>query len=313
MAKRVSKKELKEKELVIEISRAVPLLSFEGFTLELIQTSLHTENDSLHPEAEHIHEFYELHVTLAGSGKVIIENRKSFKYTKGQFILNLPYQVHYWQGDEKSAPKMLLFWFKVKDCEDTSDFAQIMQKIDSQKNCVFETPELVESFYKQILLYLDKRPLGFIYLVESLLKYMIVALLKQAMGAGISMKSSVFVPKKLSSSMEVIETIDQFLHENMAQKITLSTLSRVMNMSERNLTRFYREQTKKTIFQKLHELRMYRAEELMRETNKQVKEIAYECGIHSVSRFCKEFRGKFSCSPLEFRNKIHGGHLKKRT
>ena len=81
-------------------------------------------------------------------------------------------------------------------------------------------------------------------------------------------------------------------------------MANMFHVSSRTLTRHYKQITSKTIGQKLAELRLNRAEELIRETKLRIKTVATMCGFTNKSYFSKEFRKTYNYSPVEYRKQI---------
>lgn len=81
--------------------------------------------------------------------------------------------------------------------------------------------------------------------------------------------------------------------------LDMSWIAREMNISPNYLTRAFRT-TGQTPMRYLMSLRLELASQMLTETNRQVKEIAFGCGFVSTSHFCHVFKREFGMSPLDF-------------
>ena len=78
-----------------------------------------------------------------------------------------------------------------------------------------------------------------------------------------------------------IHKVQDFLSDNLKKTVTLLELSEIANMSERSLTRIFKKETKLTIKEYLTELRIEKANQLMKIPDYSIIQIANECGLQS--------------------------------
>lgn len=74
-------------------------------------------------------------------------------------------------------------------------------------------------------------------------------------------------------------------------------------ISKNRLNDLCKKQFGKTALQILHEQRLLEAKRLLVYTEKQIKEIAYDCGFEDVSYFNRFFKKRTSLTPSEFRKR----------
>ena len=77
-----------------------------------------------------------------------------------------------------------------------------------------------------------------------------------------------------------------------------------LGMSYANFRRVFKRLSGKATYEYLLHCRVRKAASLLRETRRQVKEIAWDLGFHDSAQFCKLFKGKMGMSPGEYRAKI---------
>ncbi|WP_448633871.1 helix-turn-helix domain-containing protein [Pedobacter panaciterrae] len=92
-----------------------------------------------------------------------------------------------------------------------------------------------------------------------------------------------------------------FLHSTFMEKHDLDTLSSNACLSVPQLVRQFKSVFKTTPYQYLIQIRLDRAVELLKNSNKPVHEITWQCGFENVSAFCRAFKSAYGTQPLIFR------------
>lgn len=119
--------------------------------------------------------------------------------------------------------------------------------------------------------------------------------------------SSNIVNRVLNGTQDKPEYADfmlEYIEKNYEKCIRLKDLANVTHISTTRLSVLFKEKTGKSFTQYLIEFRMNMAKELLRNTDKQMKEIALIVGYDDYAQFSKMFRKMFQISPQEYR-KIH--------
>jgi AraC-like DNA-binding protein len=71
-------------------------------------------------------------------------------------------------------------------------------------------------------------------------------------------------------------------------------------MSERSFYRAFSMATGESPLTYLQKLRLTKAAEILQSTDKNVTEVAFECGFNDSSYFARQFRRVFGVSPRQF-------------
>lgn len=100
---------------------------------------------------------------------------------------------------------------------------------------------------------------------------------------------------------ERLKKVIQFLLSNFTEEISLQHIANVACLTRTSTCRFFKERTRKSIWDFLAEVRLNHAARLLRETSGTVLSISNESGFKNVSHFNRLFSGKFQCSPKEYR------------
>lgn len=95
-----------------------------------------------------------------------------------------------------------------------------------------------------------------------------------------------------------------YLHENYAEKFSLTDLAHNVSMSRNECCRYFKQMMNMTITEYLLEYRLSRAAELLETSGLSITEIAEKTGFCDVSYFIKVFRQKTGMTPKVFAGKV---------
>ncbi|MFP2898037.1 GlxA family transcriptional regulator [Corallococcus sp. 4LFB] len=104
-----------------------------------------------------------------------------------------------------------------------------------------------------------------------------------------------------------LEPLLHWMEDHLHRPLTLQSLARKAAMSERTLSRHFREQTGTTPLQWLLHARVRRAQHLLETTGQSVEAIAQKVGFGSVTTFREHFQRFVATSPLAYRRAFRGG------
>lgn len=93
----------------------------------------------------------------------------------------------------------------------------------------------------------------------------------------------------------------RFIETYLSMTLTVGDIASRLDISHNHLTRLFQKHLNKTPIAYIIERRMERAEQMLRNTNMPVKQIANQVGIADLQAFNKSFRAKFNVSPREYR------------
>lgn len=100
---------------------------------------------------------------------------------------------------------------------------------------------------------------------------------------------------------EVIQRVDAFLSHNFRNQIQRDDIAQALHMSASHLARLYRAGTGMTLAQKVRDLRLDHAKQLLLETTLTVTNIALEVGFDSFSHFAALFHRSTGLTPSDYR------------
>ncbi|WP_223645105.1 GlxA family transcriptional regulator [Corallococcus sp. EGB] len=104
-----------------------------------------------------------------------------------------------------------------------------------------------------------------------------------------------------------LEPLLRWMEDHLHRPLTLPALARKAAMSERTLSRRFREQTGTTPLQWLLRARVRRAQHLLETTGQSVEAVAEEVGFGSTTTFREHFQRFVTTSPLAYRRAFRRG------
>jgi transcriptional regulator GlxA family with amidase domain len=92
-----------------------------------------------------------------------------------------------------------------------------------------------------------------------------------------------------------------FIADNLTLPLQLGDIARYLHISERQLSRLFHDYESQTFVQYMRRERVRKAEELLMQSSKTIKEIAAECGFESVHYFTRVFAEVVGKPPGQYR------------
>ena len=85
------------------------------------------------------------------------------------------------------------------------------------------------------------------------------------------------------------------------ENLTIDELAGICHFSRAHFMSFFHRYTGMTCVEYINRCRLYRAAQLLAETDRPVMETALENGFRNISYFNKKFRSQFGVTPKEYR------------
>ncbi len=103
--------------------------------------------------------------------------------------------------------------------------------------------------------------------------------------------------------MSELKKISKEIRENPEKPYTVSGISKKTGVSIPRLQEGFKEMHGMTIAIFIREMRLQKAEQLIRKSNYNISEIVYSIGLTSRSYFSRIFKEKYNCSPSNYQEK----------
>lgn len=115
-------------------------------------------------------------------------------------------------------------------------------------------------------------------------------------------------PSPVDSSHYSIMKIMLYIKKHYTETITLEDMANAANISKSSCNRLFHRILNMTPFGYLLEFRINQSKKLLKQDTRSITEIAYACGFHDVSYYCKEFRRQNGISPEKYRKEHCHAH-----
>lgn len=110
-------------------------------------------------------------------------------------------------------------------------------------------------------------------------------------------EEELFCQRQKRHNQDRVQRVIGILKENLANSMSLEEIGKRVGCSHFHLSRIFSQETGKSIFQYLRELRLERAAEMLRQGKWSVTQVALEVGYSSASHFSTAFHDAFGCCP----------------
>lgn len=132
----------------------------------------------------------------------------------------------------------------------------------------------------------------------------IVTSLEQDMNALMTLLYRVMSDSTLSRLYLYLDSgikVQHYIEENSSYELQIEDIALFAHTSVSFLYKVFKEYSNFTPMAYLSYVRISKAAEMLKTTDKKIKEIALECGFVSIQTFNRQFGQQMNCSPREYR------------
>ena len=104
----------------------------------------------------------------------------------------------------------------------------------------------------------------------------------------------------------LISEVKEYLHKHRDADFALADIAAHLKLSSEHLSRLFKAATGQTIFSYARQLRLEHAKTLLCASDRNMSEIARECGFSSPALFSRNFKDYTGFSPLQYRGRQRG-------
>lgn len=95
-----------------------------------------------------------------------------------------------------------------------------------------------------------------------------------------------------------------YIQQNFTREISLKEFGKQFHLSEKYISRYFKEHFHITLSQYINHLRLEHARQLLQETTLSITEVAMQSGYENVSYFIRSFKKMYGMSPLKYRKRV---------
>lgn len=103
------------------------------------------------------------------------------------------------------------------------------------------------------------------------------------------------------TEMQTLKEVSRFVNENSESQITITQLYAQFGLSPSKLQEGFKLMHGHTVTEYIREVRIEKAEVLLKRTDMNISEVVYTIGLTSRSYFSKIFKEKYNCSPKDYK------------
>lgn len=218
----------------------------------------------------------------------IVVNERSITVPSGHATLLTPYQFHSFISPTKPI-NWLFITFELQDKE---------KWLSPLRNQVFPIHQFsLELVIRLIRTYLEPPFKTRSRMLPFMLGYWLAHLLETK-----ALRSIEDEPDKAAyRAAEFMQQINQYIHLNLKEDLSVKALAKEVGTSESNLRATVRKVLGFGLGNYVNRIRINRAQGFITGAEMSIKEIAYECGFNSSQSFARAFRRATGEAPLLYR------------
>lgn len=177
----------------------------------------------------------------------------------------------------------------------TEDLAINPDRLELRPEFRIRDPQ-IEAIGLMLLNELKQENLGARLYIESLINILALHLLRQYS----AVKPQLTFYEGGLPERQLVQVLD-YMNDRLDQDIKLVDLAALLDMSQFHFSRLFKQSIGTTPYQYLMQQRIERAKQLLRQTDRPIIDIAFQCGFNSHSHLSKQFRQLTGMTPKAYR------------
>lgn len=251
----------------------------------------------------HIHLDYEIGLILGGELSVIVENGEHH-FKQGDIMCFNPCQIHEFKSEEQATLLLIQvnpsYFNNIFPLIQSIEFTSIHSPKDEENLLYIKVRNNLIDFAE---MYMKKEPL-FELRCAGTLNILFSDILSLIPYQETSADSLLSARNKASR----IRMIADYIENNYMEKIKLSDLAGLLNITETHMSHVFSDNFHMTFQEYLMRLRCEKARSLLLMTDLSLFDISYSCGFSDPKYLNQGFLRQFNCLPKEYRKRF--GHQK---
>jgi YesN/AraC family two-component response regulator len=124
----------------------------------------------------------------------------------------------------------------------------------------------------------------------------------------ISLLRQIEAPQRVdrkSGSLPLLDAMLEYMENNLSKKVTLSILAQEFHVSQSYVKRLFSQYKQTGAIHLFNSMKIDKAKQLLRESDRNVSQIAEFLGYDNSFYFCSQFKKFTGMSPLEYRRSVN--------
>ncbi|NMA94966.1 MAG: AraC family transcriptional regulator [Clostridiales bacterium] len=262
----------------------------------------------------HRHEYMQINYVYRGRAKHIINNRE-LDIIKGDIFVIPPYIPHMINQWQHSEAVIFEFEFNIDFVNESFDSMENMKsfldfayiepflvtgaQVKPRLNISGKVQVEVENLLNEALREFNEKRDSFVLLIKSLLLKLLIIVGREF---NIALEKSDDQPI-YARHRDAIYNAMNYIETNYTEDITMDDIVKVSMLSQSYFSYLFKSITRKTFIEYLNGIRISKAMELLKTTDKRVLDICMEVGFNNVNHFNRLFKQNTGISPMQYRKK----------
>lgn len=263
----------------------------KDFPFQISEVVLNHENSR--PDTFHWHSYFEITYVQKGQGNYFV-NGQEYMMESGDIIIFNNVEVHGWKlmGEDMKllvmifSPEFVAEKLSVFDSEYLKPFVErgsnFKNRIGKEEPVSHEIRKGIREIYKEW----QQQKEGYPLMIKANILRILTMLIRTYQDES---KSGEMLKEK-KTAMKRLEQAISYIDTHYSEKITLDEVAAAAYMSSNYFSSYFRKVTGISFSEYVTRIRISRARELLRDTDKSVMEIAMECGFHNISNFYRLYK-----------------------
>lgn len=262
----------------------------------------------------HRHEYMQINYVCKGKGVHVI-NKSEYRILKGDIFVIPPFVPHCIRAMKDSSLNVYEFEFvpefvnqnfeSIENVESFFDFAYIEpflvneSNVKPRLNLIGKNQVEVESILMEVLSEYTEKKSGYLLIIKSLLLKLLVLVGREFTKDLENSESRSVFDRHRDSIFGAIK----FINDNYDHDMSVEEVAKEFMLSQSYFSYLFKSITSRTFTEYVNGIRISKAMELLRKTDKRVLDICYETGFKNVNHFNRLFRQQTGVSPLNYRKR----------
>ena len=263
---------------------------------QMIVMSTRTTIDFLE-EGTHVHSSYEFMTPLSPMPSVVVGKRK-IEVEKNK-LLPLNSEQEHGPDGQMLGCRMIAFQIEEEFIEEIARSMYGKTEVSFQNAPLYLDTDM-QKLLRLFMMEERIRQQGYEFILESVTTQLTVNILRQAnSNMPITPKERNYTEKE--NINRAIDFLRGYYHRS---DYSLNDIAQVANLSPYHFIRVFKSETGKTPYDYLLDIKLEKAREMIRGTEKTITDICYQCGFNNLDHFDDVFKRKMGVTPSEFRRAI---------
>lgn len=251
------------------------------------------------PDHFHWHSCFEITYIVQGKGHYFV-NGQTYDVADGDIILFNNVEPHGWEvaGSLELIvmvfqPELIANGFALLDYDYLEPF---LKRGTNFKNVLPASEQVTQDIYKLLTEISEEetcRTVGYQLMIKANILKILTLLIRHSQD---SSKSDRLLSRK-ALEMKRLSSVFDYINQNYSERLTLSDAAEMAYMSPNYFSQYFKKVTGQNFSDYLNSLRIKKAQDMLKDADSSVIDVAMACGFHNMSNFYRMFKKYTGTTP----------------